>query len=182
MILSDIEGVGRVDRRSQQLRNMTQTVVVIAEIGGNMIKKVEIESKPTKTLIFVDGKLVHGVTKFNIRQKVGEEIPTIEMECITNELNLDFQVADVKFVFNGQWIDCEKCLPNLEEPVLALVRDKFGLHQEVLTLKHFEESDALYEGDYWCSYRTINVEALGMCKVLAWQGLPPTEDYVQRDD
>ena len=154
MILGDIEGVELVDRRSQQLRNTTQTVVAIAEIGENMIKKVEIESKPAQTLIFVDGKLVHGVTEFNIKQKVGEEIPTIDMECISNELNLDFQVADVKFVFNGQWIDCEKCLPNLEESVLALVRDKFGLHQEVLTLKHFEESDALYEGDYWCSYRT----------------------------
>lgn len=143
-----------------------------------MIKKVEIESKPAQTMIFVDGRLVHGVTEFNIKQKVGEEIPTIDMECIANELNLDFQVADVKFVFNGQWIDCGKCLPNLEEPVLALVRDKFGLHQEVLSLKHFEESDALYEGDYWCSYRTINIESLGMCKVLAWQGLPSVgEEY-----
>ena len=34
MILGDIEGVEFVDRRSQQLRGMTQTVVAIAEIGG----------------------------------------------------------------------------------------------------------------------------------------------------
>jgi hypothetical protein len=45
-------------------------------------------------------------------------------------------------------------------------------------LKHFEESDALYEGNYWCSYRTINIEALGMCKVIKWQELPPVGDYV----
>ena len=34
MILSGIEGVGRVAVRLQQLRGMTQTVVAIAEIEG----------------------------------------------------------------------------------------------------------------------------------------------------
>lgn len=34
MILSGIEGVGRVAIRLRQLRDMTQTVVAIAEIGG----------------------------------------------------------------------------------------------------------------------------------------------------
>lgn len=144
-----------------------------------MYKKGIVLSNVGKTEVYLDGLLVKGLRKLTIEQEVGCEIPTLTMECISHELNIDFKRADIRFVFDKQWIDCEKCPPNLEEPVLAKVLDKFGLHQEVLTLKHFEESDALYEGDYWCSYRTINVEALGMCKVLAWQGLPPMEDYVQ---
>ena len=155
---------------------MTPIVQAIAVTGDEMYKRVEIKSKPTKTEIYVDGVLVQGLKRFRIEQDIRREIPCIEMECVSRELNVKFERADIRFVFNGDWIECEKCLPDLGESVLALVKDRYGLHQEVLSLKHFEESDALYEGDYWCSYRTINIESMGICKVLAWKGLESVED------
>lgn len=142
-----------------------------------MYKKVEICATQTKTKAWVDDVEVEGLQRIKIEQELGDEIPSVEMKCLTQRINLSFKRADVRFTFENGWVSCEKCLPDLEEPVLALVKDKYGLHQEVLTLKHFEESDALYEGNYWCSYRTINVEALGLSKVIAWQKLPPIGEY-----
>lgn len=140
-----------------------------------MYKKVEICATQTKTKMWVDDVEVEGLQRIKIEQELGDEIPSVEMKCLTQRINLSFKRADVRFTFENGWVSCEKCMPDLEEPVLALVKDKYGLHQEVLTLKHFEESDALYEGNYWCSYRTINIESLGMCKVVAWQVLPVGE-------
>lgn len=137
-----------------------------------MFRKVEIESSPYKTTVKADGVTIKGVRKIKIEQEVGMEIPAIEMECISQDLNLEIERADVKFTFPNNWISVDKFLPDEEESVLALVKDKYGLHQEVLYRKHFEESDAVYEGVYWCSYRTMNIEAMGICKVLAWQELP----------
>lgn len=142
-----------------------------------MYRKIEVYSDVNKTTVIADDIEVKGLQKIKIEQEVGNEVPSVEMECACNKLNLTFEEADIKFVFEGNWVDCSKLLPDLEEPVLALVRDKYGYHQEVLGLKHFEESDALFEGNYWCSYRTINVEALGMCKVVAWQRLPSSGVY-----
>lgn len=65
--------------------------------------------------------------------------------------------------------------PEDEEWVLALVEDKYGLHQEVLCRRHYDESDSLYEGFYWCSYRTVNIEALNISKVVAWRPLQEVE-------
>lgn len=146
-----------------------------------MYRKVEIYAEPNRTTVIVDDVVVKGLQKIKIEQEVGNEIPSVEMKCISRDLNLWFERADIRFVFNEDWISCDKCLPDLEESVLALVKDKYGFHQEVLTLKHFEESDALYEGDYWCSYRTINIESLGMCKVVGWQELPPVPKVCEKD-
>lgn len=137
-----------------------------------MFRKVEIESSPWETTVKADGVTIKGVRKIKIEQEVGMETPAIEMECISHDLNLEIERADIKFTFPNNWISVDKFLPDEEESVLALVEDKYGLHQEVLYRKYFEESDAVYEGVYWCSYRTMNIEAMGICKVLAWQELP----------
>ena len=142
-----------------------------------MFKQVEIESTPFKTEIKADGVTLKGVRKFKVTQELGMEIPSIEVECISHDINLDIKRADLKFSFKDGWVDVNKCLPDEEESVLALVQDKFGLHQEVLYRRHFEETDAIYAGTYWCSYRTLNIEAMNICKVLAWQGLPEMGDY-----
>lgn len=185
MILSGIAGVVSVEIHSQLSSDMNpirKRIWVIGHRGGNMNRKIEIYAEPSKTTVIVDDVVVKGLQKIKIEQEVGQEIPSVEMKCISHDLNLSFERADIKFVFDNNWVDCSKLLPDLEEPVLALVVDKYGYHQEVLTLKHFEESDALYEGDYWCSYRTINIESLGMCKVIAWQGLPTVDGYMRGND
>jgi len=137
-----------------------------------MYRRMEIESSPYKTIVKADGVTVKGIRRLKITQQVGEEIPTVEMECISQELNLDIERAAVRFTFLNNWVTVDKLLPDEDESVLALVEDKYGIHQEVLYRKHFEESDAVYAGTYWCSYRTMNIEAMGICKVLAWQELP----------
>lgn len=141
-----------------------------------MWKRTSIEStNDGKSVVKVGDEKVLGVTKIKVEQEVGNELPLVTLECISSMLNLTLERADVKFTFKNGWILCSKMMPELEEPVLCRVKDRYGLHQEVLFRKYFEESDALYEGVYWCSYRTINVEAMGICEVIAWQELPSTE-------
>ncbi len=142
-----------------------------------MYKKIEIKSEPLKTRIWADGIEVQGVQKLRIEQAVGSEIPIVELKCISRDLNIEFERADVRFTFKDGWIDVEKCLPVLNYSVLALVKDKHGIRQEVLWREHFEESDAVYEGDYWCGYYVSNIEAMGINKVLAWQQLPMNGGY-----
>lgn len=137
-----------------------------------MLMSCDIQSKLTKTEIRLDGIMVQGVRKFSIEQEVGMEIPAITLKCISHDFNMNIERADVVFEFKDGWIDVEKLLPELEESVLALVKDKHGIHQEVLWREHFNESDAVYEGDYWCCTYMSNIEAMGLNKVLAWQELP----------
>ena len=137
-----------------------------------MLRRVGIKTTLYGTEVEVEGRKLNGVRKIKIEQEVGQEIPLVELEVITHELGLEIEEGDVKFSFPNGWVKVEECKPMLGESVLALVRDKNGYHQEVLSLEHIEENDAVYEGDYWCSYRTMNIEALGISKVVAWQRLP----------
>ena len=139
-----------------------------------MLKSVKINGIDGKASIEVDGKELEGVVAVNCEQEVNS-LPSVTIKCQPRMINIDFDIADVKFSFEKDWIDVNKLLPDIGRPVLALIQDKTGLHQEVLTRQHFEETDAIYEGVYWCSYRTLNIEALGINKVLAWQVLPSEE-------
>lgn len=139
-----------------------------------MLKSVKISSDVGKADIEIDGQRLQGVIAVDYNQSI-ETIPNVTLTCISNRVNLDFELADVKFVFKNNWISVDKLLPDVGTPVLALIKDKNGLHQEVLTRQYFEESDAIYEGIYWCSYRTLNIEALGINTVIAWQNLPSEE-------
>lgn len=142
-----------------------------------MYKKIEITSAPLKTEIRLDGIEVEGVRKFSLSQEVGTEIPAITLNCISHDLNIDIERADIHFSFVNGWVDVDKCLPEEGESVLALVKDKHGIRQEVLWREYFEESDAVYEGIYWCGYYVSNIEAMGLNKVLAWQPLPKNGGY-----
>ena len=135
-----------------------------------LMKDVKIDSSVGKTIISVNGLELTGITKFEVEQEVGMTIPEVRLHGISSKLNLDLEQADV--TFEEDWIPVDKFLPNEEVSVLCLVKDKYGVHQEVLYRKFFEESDAIYEGTYWCSYRTMNIEAMGINKVLAWRNLP----------
>ena len=137
-----------------------------------LVKNVKIKAEPLRTRIEANGLELTGITKFTVSQEVGQEIPLMTLNCISSDINLDLERADVKFEFVGGWISVDKLLPEEEEAVLCKVQDKYGVHQEVLYRKHFDESDAVYEGVYWCSYRTMNIEAMGISKVLAWRILP----------
>ena len=139
-----------------------------------LMKGVKIDSEVGKTRISVNDLELTGVTKFEVEQEVGMSIPRVTLHGISSQLNLDLKEADVEF--KESWISVDKLLPNEEESVLCLVKDRYGIHQEVLYRKFFEESDAVYEGTYWCSYRTMNIEAMGINKVLAWRALP-SDDY-----
>lgn len=138
-----------------------------------LMKGVKIESEVGRTKISVNDLELTGITKFEVAQEVGMTIPQIILHGISTEINLDLEEADV--VYKGDWIPVDKLLPDEEESVLCLVKDKYGIHQEVLYRRFFEESDAVYEGTYWCSYRTMNIEAMGINKVLAWRALPNGE-------
>lgn len=138
-----------------------------------LMRDVKIDSSVGKTIISVNGLELTGITKFSVSQEVGQEIPKIELNGISSQLNLDIKEADV--TFKEDWIPVDKFLPDEEVSVLCLVKDKYGVHQEVLYRKFFEESDAVYEGTYWCSYRTMNIEAMGINKVLAWRALPDND-------
>lgn len=146
-----------------------------------MLMSCDIQSEPTNTEIRLDGIMVQGVKKFSIKQEVGMEIPAITLTCISHDLNINIERADVVFEFEDGWIDVEKLLPELEERVLALVKDKHGIHQEVVWLEHFDESDAVYEGNYWCCNYMSNIEAMGLNKVLAWQERPYEGVYAKLD-
>lgn len=139
-----------------------------------LMKGVKIESGVGKTKISVNDLELTGITKFEVEQEVGMTIPQVTLHGISTQMNLDLEEADV--VFKGDWISVDQFLPDDEESVLCLVKDKYGVHQEVLFRRFFEESDAVYEGTYWCSYRTMNIEAMGINKVLAWRALP-SDDY-----
>ena len=138
-----------------------------------LLKGVKIESEVGRTKISVNDLELTGITKFEVEQEVGMTIPQVILHGISTELNLDLEEADV--VFKGDWISVKKLLPDEEESVLCLVKDRYGIHQEVLYRRFFEESDAIYEGVYWCSYRTMNIEAMGINKVLAWRTLPDND-------
>ena len=139
-----------------------------------LMKGVKIDSTVGKTNISVNGLELTGITKFEVEQEVGMSIPKVTLHGISSELNLEMEQADV--TFEEDWIPVDKLLPDEEVSVLCLVKDKYGVHQEVLYRKFFEESDAVYAGTYWCSYRTMNIEAMGINKVLAWRHLP-SADY-----
>lgn len=144
-----------------------------------MYKKTTIESEPLKTRVWLDDEEIKGLRKIKIEQEVGSEIPSIELTCISRELNVSVERTDIKFSFENGWVDCEKCLPEEGESVLALVEEvkSHGLHQEVLFRQFVEENDMLREGYYWCSYRDINIEGLNRYRVVAWQELPPVGAY-----
>ena len=140
-----------------------------------MLREVKIEADAGRTNVYLDGRKVSGVRSIEVKQGVGSEIPQIELELVSSSVNIAYEEADVKFSFPNGWVKVEECKPKLGESVLALVRDRNGFHEEVLSIEHIEESDAIYEGDYWCSYRTMNIEALGISKVVGWQKLPKME-------
>lgn len=140
-----------------------------------MLRKIKVIGEPASTGVWLDEEPVRGVTGITYHQTV-EEIPQVTLDVISHDFNLDLEVADIDFHFKNGWVGVDKCLPEEDVSVLALVKDKYGLHQEVLYRKFFEETDALYEGTYWCSYRTINIESMGISKVIAWQALP-SEDF-----
>ena len=133
------------------------------------LSNVKITSETGRTKVFIDGKQVNGIQSLKYEHSL-DCFPTVKIEAMS-DFDIDVE-ADTSVSLTGDWISVEKQLPEDEVSVLAVVKDRYGLHEEVLYRKFFEESDALYEGYYWCSYRTVNIEAMQISKVLGWQPLP----------
>lgn len=50
---------------------------------------VRIEAHPYKTLIYVDGKPINGITYFKVEQDVGMEVPVLTLKLLAKEIFLN---------------------------------------------------------------------------------------------